>query len=98
MAVSSDERIKNFVESFESFTEEQLPLPSGLNAKLRPYQEEGYRWLASLANGNFGGILADEMGLGKTLQTITLLLAAKDDKISQVSSGQALIVTPAALL
>lgn len=98
LAVSSDERIKSFVESFESFTEEQLPLPSGLNAKLRPYQEEGYRWMASLANGNFGGILADEMGLGKTLQTITLLLAAKDDKISQVSSGQALIVTPAALL
>lgn len=31
------------------------------------------------------------------MQTITLL-AAKDDKISQVSSGQALIVTPAALL
>lgn len=98
MTVSSDERIKGFIESFENLTEERLALPSGLNARLRPYQEEGYRWLASLANGNFGGILADEMGLGKTLQTITLLLAAKDDTISQVSSGKALIVTPAALL
>ncbi len=98
MTVSSDERIKSFIESFENLTEERLALPSGLNARLRPYQEEGYRWLASLANGNFGGILADEMGLGKTLQTITLLLAAKDDTISQVSSGKALIVTPAALL
>jgi superfamily II DNA or RNA helicase len=50
-----------------------VDLPSGLNATLRPYQEEGFRWLASLWQQGLGGILADDMGLGKTLQMITLL-------------------------
>lgn len=44
-----------------------------LNAQLRPYQEEGFSWMASLHENNLGGILADDMGLGKTLQTIALL-------------------------
>ena len=50
------------------------PLPSGLKASLRPYQIEGYHFLAYLAENRFGGILADDMGLGKTLQTLAFLL------------------------
>ena len=49
-------------------------VPEGLNAELRPYQLQGFKWMNYLHNNNFGGILADDMGLGKTLQTITLLL------------------------
>lgn len=44
-----------------------------LLATLRPYQDEGFRWLLTLYENNRGGILADDMGLGKTLQTIALL-------------------------
>jgi superfamily II DNA or RNA helicase len=44
--------------------------PRGLLATLRPYQEEGVRWLQRLRQSEFGGVLADDMGLGKTLQTI----------------------------
>jgi len=54
-------------------------LPANLVASLRPYQEQGYGWLYALKNQNLGGCLADDMGLGKTLQTITLLLKAKED-------------------
>ena len=50
------------------------PLPAGLRAELRPYQLEGFHFLAYLAENNFGGILADDMGLGKTLQTLAWLL------------------------
>ena len=49
-------------------------LPVGLRADLRPYQLEGFHFLAYLAENNFGGILADDMGLGKTLQTLAWLL------------------------
>ncbi len=48
--------------------------PPSLQAKLRPYQLQGYKWMHYLYKNDFGGILADDMGLGKTLQTITLLL------------------------
>lgn len=51
-----------------------LPVPSGLKAELRPYQQEGVNWLYFLQSNNLGGCLADDMGLGKTLQTLTLLM------------------------
>jgi SNF2 family DNA or RNA helicase len=49
-------------------------LPAGLIADLRPYQHEGFHFLAWLSENNFGGVLADDMGLGKTLQTLAWLL------------------------
>ena len=49
-------------------------LPAGVKAQLRPYQLEGFHFLAYLSTNRFGGILADDMGLGKTLQTLSWLL------------------------
>jgi superfamily II DNA or RNA helicase len=48
--------------------------PEALQAELRRYQLEGFRWLDLLRRKHLGGCLADDMGLGKTLQTLTLLL------------------------
>jgi superfamily II DNA or RNA helicase len=45
-------------------------IPAGITAELRPYQRDGFHFLAYLATNNFGGILADDMGLGKTVQTL----------------------------
>ncbi|MFC7337610.1 SNF2-related protein [Haloferula chungangensis] len=56
----------------------QLPaveVPNSIDAKLRDYQKEGFRWLQFLAAQGLHGILADDMGLGKTLQTLTHLTA-----------------------
>lgn len=64
-----------------------LDPPSTLQAELRPYQVEGYRWLRRLADWGFGGCLADDMGLGKTVQTLALLLDRAPD-------GPALVVAP----
>ncbi len=50
------------------------PVPAGLVAELRPYQVEGFHFLAYLSANHFGGILADDMGLGKTLQALAWLL------------------------
>ncbi len=55
---------------------EPLPAPDGLALELRPYQLEGFRWLAFLYEHRLGGILADDMGLGKTAQTLALIASA----------------------
>ncbi|RNE62262.1 DEAD/DEAH box helicase [Cryobacterium tepidiphilum] len=54
------------------------PLPNGLHATLRPYQRDGFSWLAFLWQHGLGGILADDMGLGKTLQALALLVHAAE--------------------
>lgn len=48
-------------------------VPSGIKAKLYPYQEDGFRWMDFMMKEKCGCILGDEMGLGKTLQIITLI-------------------------
>jgi len=48
-------------------------IPEDIRAELRPYQKEGFHFLAYLSTNRFGGVLADDMGLGKTLQTLTWL-------------------------
>lgn len=62
-------------------------LPSTLQAELRPYQYEGFVWMARLAHWGAGACLADDMGLGKTVQTIALLL-------HRASAGAALVIAP----
>jgi superfamily II DNA or RNA helicase len=53
-------------------------LPRTLNAELRPYQRDGFGWLAFLWRHQLGGILADDMGLGKTLQALALICQARE--------------------
>jgi hypothetical protein len=51
--------------------------PPALAAQLRPYQTNGFGWLATMWDLELGGILADDMGLGKTLQTLALICHAR---------------------
>ena len=76
------------VEAAKSF---EPKLPSTLQAELRPYQVEGYRWLARLARWGAGACLADDMGLGKTVQALALLLTRAPD-------GPALVVVPTSVV
>jgi superfamily II DNA or RNA helicase len=57
---------------------EPVPLPAGVHASLRPYQQDGFDWLVFLWKHQLGGVLADDMGLGKTLQTLALITHAVD--------------------
>ena len=76
------------------------PLPKGVHATLRPYQQDGYAWLAFLYEHRFGACLADDMGLGKTLQAICLLVAIQEGRIKMSSGvkGPHLVVVPTSLL
>ena len=66
-------------------------LPSTLQAELRPYQVDGYRWLARLSRWGAGACLADDMGLGKTVQTLSALL-------ERAPGGPALVVAPTSVV
>ncbi|PWU06248.1 MAG: helicase, partial [Verrucomicrobia bacterium] len=55
-----------------------VPLPEGLQAKLRPYQQQGLNWMQFLRENNLSGVLADDMGLGKTIQTLAHILVEKE--------------------
>ena len=61
--------------------------PAGLQAELRGYQAEGYRWMMRMAHAGLGAVLADDMGLGKTVQTLALLVA-------RAALGPALVIAP----
>ena len=65
--------------------------PGTLRGELRPYQVEGFRWLARLADLGAGACLADDMGLGKTVQALALLLRRAPD-------GPALVVAPTSVV
>lgn len=74
---------------------EPVEVPSGIQAHLRAYQQEGFSWLATLYAHGLGGILADDMGLGKTLQTLALIC-----QVRQTNPGVPpfLVVAPASVL
>ncbi|KAA1260485.1 RNA polymerase-associated protein RapA [Rubripirellula obstinata] len=65
----------------------QPVVPKNLDANLRDYQVDGYKWMSRLAAWGVGGILADDMGLGKTLQTLAVLL-------DRAADGPALVIAP----
>ncbi|MCC9178392.1 DEAD/DEAH box helicase [Arthrobacter sp. zg-Y750] len=79
-----------------------VPLPAGLQADLRPYQHEGFNWLAFLWDHGLGGILADDMGLGKTLQTLALLAHAREKQSREQQDRQPvrpfLVVAPTSVV
>jgi superfamily II DNA or RNA helicase len=71
------------------------PLPEGLHAELRPYQREGYEWLARLRRAGLGGVLADDMGLGKTVQSLAMILDARSQ---DPDAGPFVVVAPTSVV
>ena len=77
-------------------TLESEPLPSGLRAVLRPYQQAGLNWLIFFYRLGLGSCLADDMGLGKTVQVLALLQSLKEQDVKDY--GPSLLIVPASLI
>ena len=91
------ERIKNRAGDIQ--LEVNPETPASLNATLRPYQTEGFKFLAYLSVNHFGGILADDMGLGKTIQSLTYLLwLIEEHEKAGGMKKPALVVCPKSVL
>lgn len=72
----------------------QLPSLKETNLALRPYQEDGLKWLWWLYNNQLGGLLADEMGLGKTHQAMGLISSITKNEQNSIS----LVVCPTSVI
>lgn len=89
-------QLRKLVDSLSG--QEQLPaiaLPAGLQAELRPYQQQGLDWLQFLGAHSLAGILADDMGLGKTLQTLAHIQVEKE---AGRLTTPTLVIAPVSLL
>ena len=89
--VDLDQGLQELREKLEAARSFEPSVPNTLQAELRPYQVEGYRWLARLGSWGAGACLADDMGLGKTVQTLAALLQRAPD-------GPALVVAPTSVV
>ncbi len=85
--LKSDKAWKDFRKRIENASADDAKVPATLQAELRPYQEDGFKWMARLAEWEAGACLADDMGLGKTVQTLAILL-------QRANKGPALVVCP----
>ena len=80
-------------------TREPVPVPTGLAATLRGYQQQGLTWLAEMTSLGLGACLADDMGLGKTVTLIALHLhRVAEGADAGRPVGPTLVVCPASLL
>ena len=77
---------------FNTLADQELP-PLPIAGDLRPYQQDGLKWLDYLHTHGLGGCLADDMGLGKTVQTIALLA-----RLYPAETTPSLLVMPRSLL
>ncbi len=82
-----DRALRERLDELQRVIEQPVAVPSTLQAELRPYQQDGFEWVARRAQAGFGACLADDMGLGKTVQALALLL-------SRAALGPALVVAP----
>lgn len=86
-----DKGVRKLLEKIDRAAQMPIKVPKELQATLRAYQEDGYRWMMRLAEWGAGACLADDMGLGKTVQTIAVLLA-------RAKKGASLVVAPASVV
>lgn len=83
--------VKDVVEDIACFKDKQVSLTKEVKRVVRPYQEDGIKWLSVLHKYRLGGILADDMGLGKTLETIAFIASTKEQMPSLVIAPKSVI-------
>lgn len=92
--IKQDISFKEIIQKVDDFSKMKCDIPENLNAKLRPYQQDGFKWFSTLYHYGLGGIMADDMGLGKTLQFITLM----QSEINKDPNINCLIVCPMSII
>ncbi|MBF0467151.1 MAG: DEAD/DEAH box helicase [Nitrospirae bacterium] len=90
-SLDSDSEWKDFTQRVSNSVISDKNVPSTLQAELRDYQVEGFKWLSKLSDWGAGACLADDMGLGKTLEALAAIL-------DRASGGPSLVVVPTSVL
>jgi SNF2 family DNA or RNA helicase len=90
-SLKADTAWRSFRKRLQTVQLSDAPVPSLLQAELRPYQVSAYQWMIRLSEWGAGACLADDMGLGKTVQAIAVLL-------HRAHEGAALVVSPVSVM
>ena len=88
-----DEAFANVIKDLNKV--EEINIPKTLIGELRPYQQNGFKWLYTNTSKGFGSCMADDMGLGKTIQVLSLILKLKEEKKLK---APVLVICPTTLL
>jgi superfamily II DNA or RNA helicase len=96
VAVAATGSLAELIERLRQGGAGDLRAPSALNATLRPYQERGLHWLATMGSLGLGACLADDMGLGKTMQLLAFLLRRLEE--APRDGRPALLVAPTSVV
>ena len=91
MEVVSDNSMEDLEKKVRDAAHMEVEVPEGLNATMRDYQMDGFRWISRLDHWGAGACLADDMGLGKTLQAIAFMLR-------KAPCGPSLVMAPASVV
>ncbi|BAM90228.1 putative protein superfamily II DNA/RNA helicase domain [Bradyrhizobium oligotrophicum S58] len=94
-AFKGPDDLRRLADLVRQHRQDELKLPAGFTATLRPYQQQGVAWLDLLRQADLGGVLADDMGLGKTVQVLALLAL---EKARGALTTPVLIVAPTSLM
>lgn len=97
VVLDQSDRWATAVRALTTVAEGDSEPPAELEATMRPYQLEGYRWLTTLWRNGLGGILADDMGLGKTMQALALICRARQQQEDR-DHGPWLVVAPTSVV
>lgn len=85
--LTTDKHWQKTIKRFHETENLVIEVPSTLQAELRDYQIEGFKWLTRLSHWGAGACLADDMGLGKTLQALAVIL-------TRAAQGSTLVIAP----
>ena len=88
--LEADTAWQESLERLKSAEKHNPKVPSTLQAELRDYQVDGFKWLSRLAKWGVGACLADDMGLGKTVQALAVIL-------ERAKKGPTLVIAPASV-
>ncbi|MEE1233778.1 MAG: DEAD/DEAH box helicase, partial [Phocaeicola sp.] len=91
LSIGCDKQLNELKNNITKSLKQEPPVPAMLQAELRDYQYEGFRWMVRQTGWGAGVCLADDMGLGKTVQTIAFLL-------HRAQQGPSLVVAPASVI
>lgn len=89
--IATDKKLKELSDKIQRADGMEIKIPSALNAELRDYQIDGFKWMSRLAEWSAGGCLADDMGLGKTVQAISFF-------VRKASEGPIMVVAPVSVV
>jgi len=92
----ADPEARQFLKELNALVTDRALDISGLKSTLRPYQEEGLKWLWFLYCHGLSGLLCDDMGLGKTHQAMALLAAVINE--DEEKDNKYLVVCPTSVI